>query len=47
MPPQGEVRKLKAGENPGDPLTGYIGEVATETGLIMKRARITPNTRII
>ena len=46
MPPQGYVRKLKAGEKPGDLLTGYIGEVATEAGLIMKRARITPNTRI-
>ena len=46
IPPEGHIRKLKAGEKAGDPLTGHISNVADAAGLIMRRARITPNTRM-
>ena len=46
IPPEGHIRKLKAGEKAGGPLTGHIGDVADQAGLIMRRPRITPNTRM-
>ena len=38
MPPEGVVREQKEGEQPGSPLTGHLGEVAEESGLVMRRA---------
>ena len=46
IPPEGIVRPLKEGEKVGDSLTGHIGEVAAEAGLTMRRAPLTPNTRM-
>ncbi len=46
MPPEGVVREQKEGEQPGSPLTGHLGEVAEESGLVMRRAPLTPNTRL-
>ena len=46
IPPEGSVRKLREGERIGGPLTGHIGEVADEAGLTMRRAPLTPNTRM-
>ena len=45
-PPDGIVRASREGEQPGAPLTGHIGEVAEEAGLVMKRAPLTPNSRL-
>ncbi len=46
MPPEGIVRPAKEGEQVGSPLTGHLGEVAEEAGLVMRRAPLTPNTRL-
>ena len=46
IPPEGNVRPLKEGEEVGALLTGHIGEVANDAGLTMRRAPITPNTRM-
>lgn len=46
MPPEGMVRTPREGEKPGSSLTGHIGEVADEAGLTMRRASLTPNTRL-
>jgi predicted DsbA family dithiol-disulfide isomerase len=46
MPPEGIVKPLKEGEKVGDPLTGHIGEIAAEAGLTIRRAPLTPNTRM-
>jgi len=46
MPDDGIVRSLREGEYVGGALTGPIGEMAKESGLIMRRAQITPNTRL-
>lgn len=46
IPPEGRAPKLKKDEKVGDHLTGYIGEIADEIGLTMKRAPLTPNTRM-
>lgn len=45
-PPEGIVRELKEGERHGSPLTGHLGEAAEEAGLVMRRAPLTPNTRL-
>ena len=46
MPAEGIVRPAKEGEQVGSPLTGHLGEVAEEAGLVMRRAPLTPNTRL-
>ena len=46
IPPEGLVRPLKEDEKVGDSLTGHIGEVAVEAGITMRRAMLTPNTRM-
>ena len=46
MPPEGIVRPPREGAEPGSPLTGHIGESAVESGLTMRRAPLTPNTRL-
>ena len=46
MPPEGIERPPRDGEQPGSPLTGHLGEVAEEAGLVMRRAPLTPNTRL-
>lgn len=46
IPPEGNVRPLREGEKVGGSLTGHIGEVADEAGLTMRRAPLTPNTRM-
>ena len=46
MPSEGVVRTSKEGTEPGSPLAGHIGEVAAECGLTMRRAPLTPNTRL-
>ena len=46
MPPEGVERPPRDGEQPGSPLTGHLGEVAEESGLVMRRAPLTPNTRL-
>ena len=46
IPPEGNVRPLKEGEEVGALLTGHIGEVANDAGLTMRRAPITPNIRM-
>jgi len=46
MPPEGIVRKPRDGAEPGSALTGHIGETAIEAGLTMRRAPLTPNTRL-
>jgi len=46
IPPEGIVRPLKEGEKVGASLTGHIGDVADEAGLTMRRAPLTPNTRL-
>ena len=40
------MRSHREGSEPGTPLTGHIGEIADEIGLTMRRAPITPNTRL-
>ena len=45
-PPEGIVRKPQEGAEPGAPLSGNLGEVAAEAGLTMRRAPLTPNTRL-
>jgi predicted DsbA family dithiol-disulfide isomerase len=44
--PEGNVRPLKEGEQLGASLTGHIGEVADEARLTMRRASLTPNSRL-
>jgi len=46
MPPEGVVRPVKEGAEPGSILTGNIGESAVDVGLTMRRAPLTPNTRL-
>ena len=46
MPPDGVVRKPRDGSEPGAPVEGRVGEAAVEAGLIMRRAPVTPNTRM-
>ena len=46
MPAEGIVRPPRDGAEPGSPLTGNIGETAIEAGLTMRRAPLTPNTRL-
>ena len=45
-PEEGIVRKPREGSEPGTLLTGRLGDAATEAGLTMRRAPITPNTRL-
>ena len=40
------MRPPREGAEPGSPLTGHIGEIAVEAGLTMRRAPLTPNTRL-
>ena len=40
------VRPLKEGEIIGGLLTGHVGQMANDAGLTMKRAPLTPNTRM-
>ncbi len=45
-PPEGIPRKTRPGEaEPGQLLTGHLGEMAKEAGLVMRRAPLTPNSR--
>ncbi|MCL0044365.1 DsbA family protein [Dehalococcoidia bacterium] len=46
IPPEGYMRPIKEGEKVGGFLTGHIGEIAAEAGLTMRRAPLTPNTRM-
>ena len=46
MPLEGIVRPVKEGAEPGSILTGNIGESAVDAGLTMRRAPLTPNTRL-
>jgi len=46
MPPEGVVRKPRDGSEPGAPVSGPVGEAAVQAGLVMRRAPITPNTRL-
>lgn len=46
IPPEGNVRPLREGEKIGGSLTGHIGDAADEAGLTMRRAPLTPNTRM-
>ena len=46
MPLEGIVRTPREGAEPGSPLTGHIGEMAVEAGLTMRRAPLTPSTRL-
>lgn len=45
-PAEGIVRKPRDGSEPGSLLTGNIGEAAVEAGLTMRRAPLTPNTKL-
>ena len=45
-PPEGIVREPREGSEPGAPLDGHLGEAAVDTGLTMRRAPITPNSRL-
>ena len=46
MPPGGIPRKFKEGARAGDPVDGRMAEAAEEAGLVMRRAAVTPNTRL-
>jgi predicted DsbA family dithiol-disulfide isomerase len=46
MPSEGVTRKPRDGSEPGALLEGRMGEAAVEAGLIMRRAPVTPNTRM-
>ena len=46
IPPEGVVRPLKEGEVVGGLLTGHVGQTADGAGLTMRRASVTPNTRM-
>lgn len=46
LPPQGIVRPQREGDpEPGQPLTGPVGEAAQAAGLVMRRSGIIPYTR--
>ena len=46
IPPGGQVRQQRPGDpEPGQPLTGHIGDYAREAGIIMNRAPKTSYTR--
>lgn len=45
-PAEGIVRQPRDGAEPGSLLTGHLGESAAEAGLVMRRAPMTPNTRL-
>lgn len=45
-PPQGIVRAPRPGDpEPGQPVTGHLGDMAQESGLVMRRAPVVPFTR--
>ena len=46
IPPEGVMRPLREGEVVGGLLTGHVGQTAYEAGLTMRRASVTPNTRM-
>ncbi|MBI2855910.1 MAG: DsbA family protein [Chloroflexi bacterium] len=46
IPPQGIVREPRPGSEPGTLVSGHLGEVAEEANIVMRRAPITPNTRL-
>ncbi len=45
-PPEGLPRQDTPEQRIGQPVTGHLGEAAQEAGLVMKRAPITPYTRL-
>ena len=46
IPQEGIARSNREGAEHGTPLTGHLGDVAVELGLDMRRAPLTPNTRL-
>ncbi len=46
IPPEGRARESKDGAKPGEPVTGHVAEEAAKEGLVMRRAALTPNSRL-